>query len=86
MTHFSDADGMRLGQEGIEHQQLVFTETIQNLPGKSSLSNSAAILRHHQHTQSDIVRSGIMLYGSSPDSSTRIRIRSLEPKADHESA
>jgi hypothetical protein len=34
MTHFSDADGMRLGQEGIEHQQLVFTETIQNLPAK----------------------------------------------------
>ncbi|MFV5591588.1 alanine racemase [Acinetobacter variabilis] len=67
MTHFSDADGMRLGQEGIEHQQLVFIETIQNLPGKTSLSNSAAILRHHQHIQSDIVRSGIMLYGSSPD-------------------
>ncbi|WP_180032224.1 alanine racemase [Acinetobacter sp. YH12245] len=67
MTHFSDADGMRLGQEGIEHQQLVFTETIQNLSGKTSLSNSAAILRHHQHIQSDIVRSGIMLYGSSPD-------------------
>lgn len=67
MTHFSDADGMRLGQEGIEHQQLVFTETIQNLPGKTSLSNSATILRHHQYIQSDIVRSGIMLYGSSPD-------------------
>ena len=67
MTHFSDADGMRLGQEGVEHQQLIFSQTIQNLPGKTSLSNSAAILRHHQHIQSDIVRSGIMLYGSSPD-------------------
>lgn len=67
MTHFSDADGMRLGLDGIEHQQLVFTETIQNLPGKISLSNSAAILRHHQCIQSDFVRSGIMLYGSSPD-------------------
>ncbi|HJF28562.1 alanine racemase [Acinetobacter bohemicus] len=66
MTHFSDADSMRLGREGTEHQQLVFAQTTQGLPGKISLSNSAAILRHQQ-LHSDIVRSGIMLYGSSPD-------------------
>jgi alanine racemase len=67
MTHFSDADGLRQGQEGLAHQQLIFSQTIQNLPGQTSLSNSAAILRHHQHLHSDVVRSGIMLYGSSPD-------------------
>ncbi|WP_216934777.1 MULTISPECIES: alanine racemase [unclassified Acinetobacter] len=67
MTHFSDADGERFGADGIEHQNLVFSQTIQGLGGKTSLSNSAAILRHHQSLHSDIVRSGIMLYGSSPD-------------------
>lgn len=67
MTHFSDADGDRFGQQGIDYQVQCFEATIQNLAGKRSISNSAAILRHAQHAQSDIVRSGIMLYGSSPD-------------------
>ena len=67
MTHFSDADGERFGLDGIEHQNLIFSQTIQGLEAKTSLSNSAAILRHHQSLHSDIVRSGIMLYGSSPD-------------------
>jgi alanine racemase len=67
MTHFSDADGQRFGVDGIQHQNLIFSQTIQGLEGKTSLSNSAAILRHHQTLHSDIVRSGIMLYGSSPD-------------------
>ena len=67
MTHFSDADGERFGQCGIEEQQLIFTQMIKSLKGNTSLSNSAAILRHHQILQSDVIRSGIMLYGSSPD-------------------
>lgn len=67
MTHFSDADGQRNGHDGIEYQQLIFTQTIHGLDGKTSISNSAAILRHHQQLQSDVIRSGIMLYGSSPD-------------------
>ena len=67
MTHFSDADGERFGLDGIEHQHFIFNKTIQGLAGKTSLSNSAAILRHHQTLHCDIVRSGIMLYGSSPD-------------------
>ncbi len=67
MMHFSDADGERLGKSGIEYQQRVFDETIHDLAGDRSVSNSAAILRHSQDLHSDYVRSGIMLYGSSPD-------------------
>ncbi len=80
MTHFSDADGQRFGVDGIQHQNLIFSQTIQGLEGKISLSNSAAILRHHQTLHSDIVRSGIMLYGSSPDYPTHtIQDWNLQP-------
>lgn len=67
MTHFSDADGERFGEDGVLYQQQVFSKTTHNLAGKISVSNSAAILRHADHLHSDDVRSGIMLYGSSPD-------------------
>lgn len=67
MTHFSDADGERFGQDGITYQHEIFESITQKLEGKTSISNSAAILRHSKHLQSDYVRSGIMLYGSSPD-------------------
>lgn len=66
MMHFSDADGERLGRDGIEHQCQLFEAITHDLPGARSVSNSAAILRHPQ-LQSDVIRSGIMLYGSSPD-------------------
>ena len=80
MTHFSDADGERFGLDGIEHQHFIFNKTIQGFEGKTSLSNSAAILRHHQTLHSDIVRSGIMLYGSSPDYPTHtIQDWNLQP-------
>ncbi len=65
--HFSDADGTRFGQDGITAQLDVFNQTVKDLPGPRSLSNSAAILRHSDHVQSDLVRAGILLYGSSPD-------------------
>lgn len=67
MMHFSDADGERLGQAGIDYQYRVFEQTIRDLAGDHTVSNSAAILRHSQHLHSNTVRSGIMLYGSSPD-------------------
>lgn len=66
MTHFSDADGQRLGQEGVLHQYQAFRQATSSIQAPVSLSNSAAILRHAQRIHSDIVRSGIMLYGSSP--------------------
>lgn len=67
MMHFSDADGERFGRSGIEYQRQIFEEAIRDLPGKRSLSNSAATLRYSKQLHSDYVRSGIMLYGSSPD-------------------
>lgn len=67
MMHFSDADGDRFGQQGIDYQLSEFEATIQDLPGERSVSNSAAILRYQTQLQSDYVRGGIMLYGSSPD-------------------
>lgn len=66
MMHFSDADADRFGQNGIIHQLEIFNQTTQDLAGERTLSNSAAILRHSA-IESDIVRAGILLYGSSPD-------------------
>ena len=65
MTHFSDADRHKNDLLGISKQLNRFEECTSNLPGLKALSNSAAILGY-KHIQSDIVRSGIMLYGSSP--------------------
>jgi alanine racemase len=68
MTHFSDADGKRFGQDGIAHQLAVFNAATQDLPGERALSNSAATLRYSaQDLQTDWVRPGIALYGSSTD-------------------
>ena len=66
MMHFSDADGDRFGQTGITQQLNVFNENTQHLVGERTLSNSAAILRH-SNIDTDTVRAGILLYGSSPD-------------------
>jgi alanine racemase len=66
MTHFSDADGQRLGREGISHQMERFVAATADLPGERSLSNSAATLRHPA-LANDWVRAGIALYGSAPD-------------------
>ncbi|OTG89128.1 alanine racemase [Acinetobacter sp. ANC 3813] len=67
MMHFSDADGERFGESGIDYQYQCFQQMIEQFPAPMTVSNSAAILRHSQELQSDIARSGIMLYGSSPD-------------------
>ncbi len=81
MTHFSDADALRLGQDGIAHQLEMFAQLTADLPGHRSLANSAAILRHAQRplethpiagseplsVAADWVRAGVALYGASPD-------------------
>ncbi len=67
MTHFSDADAQRLGQDGIAHQLSAFDAVTADLPGERSLANSAATLRHIGRVRSDWVRAGIMSYGGVPD-------------------
>ncbi|HEY4080853.1 MAG TPA: alanine racemase [Burkholderiaceae bacterium] len=67
MTHFSDADTDRKGQDGIEHQLEIFEAACRDLPGEQSLCNSAATLRHAARANGDWVRSGIMSYGGVPD-------------------
>ena len=67
MTHFSDADALRQGGDGIAHQLEVFEAVAADLPGERSLSNSAATLRHSIRVNSDWVRAGIMSYGGVPD-------------------
>jgi alanine racemase len=69
MTHFSDADALRFGADGIKDQLATFEAATRDLPGERSLSNSAAVLRHSQRPQvrADWVRAGIMSYGSAPD-------------------
>jgi alanine racemase len=68
MTHFSDADAKRFGQDGIAHQLAAFNEATQDLPGERSLSNSAASLRYNANTlRTDWIRPGIAQYGSSTD-------------------
>jgi alanine racemase len=68
MTHFSDADASRFGQDGIAHQLAAFNEATQDLPGERSLSNSAASLRYSANElRTDWIRPGIAQYGSSTD-------------------
>jgi alanine racemase len=69
MTHFSDADGLRNGVDGISHQMSVFHRATQDLSGERTLANSAAILRHggEAAVRGEWVRAGIALYGSAPD-------------------
>lgn len=68
MTHFSDADTPRFGQDGIAHQMAAFNAATQDLTGERSLSNSAATFRYSAQTlRTDWIRPGITLYGSSVD-------------------
>jgi alanine racemase len=67
MTHFSDADGLRLGQDGIAHQLAAFEAAADGLAGERTVANSAATLRHAARTANDWVRAGIMSYGGVPD-------------------
>lgn len=68
MTHFSDADAKRFGQDGIAHQLAAFNEATHDLQGERSLSNSAASLRYNANDlRTDWIRPGIAQYGSSTD-------------------
>ncbi len=68
MTHFSDADAKRFGQDGIAHQLAAFNRATQDLQGERSLSNSAASLRYSANDlRTDWIRPGIAQYGSSTD-------------------
>lgn len=67
MTHFSDADALRLGQDGIAHQLAAYEAATDGLAGERSIANSAATLRHPARTAHDWVRAGIMMYGGVPD-------------------
>ena len=65
MTHFARADEVH----GVDTQLQVFQQHSSDLPGERSLANSAAVLRHgeREDVTADWVRTGIALYGSSPD-------------------
>jgi alanine racemase len=65
MTHFARADDAH----GVDAQLQVFERHSSDLPGERSLANSAAVLRHgtREAVSADWVRTGIALYGSSPD-------------------
>ncbi len=67
MTHFSDADAMRQGADGIAHQLAAFDAATDGLAGERTVANSAATLRHAARTANDWVRAGIMCYGGVPD-------------------
>ncbi|MDM4768326.1 alanine racemase [Pelomonas sp. SE-A7] len=67
MTHFSDADALRKGTDGIAHQLAAFEAACADLPGERSACNSAATLRHAARVGGDWVRAGIMTYGGVPD-------------------
>ena len=65
MTHFARADDAH----GVDAQLQVFQQFSSDLPGERSLANSAAVLRHgtRDEVSADWVRTGIAMYGSSPD-------------------
>lgn len=65
MTHFATADTAAPALHAAWH---AFTQASADLPGQRSACNSAALLRHpDMAAQTDWVRPGIALYGSSPD-------------------
>ncbi len=61
MTHFARADE----DDGIAEQLAIFDDACRGLPHPRSLANSAGVIRFDE-IGGDIVRPGIMLYGSSP--------------------
>ncbi|MBR6026420.1 MAG: alanine racemase [Neisseriaceae bacterium] len=76
MTHFACADDL---SSAMTQQQIqTFDETTQNLIGKSSIANSAAILAHPT-THRDIGRAGIALYGVSPFEENNKLANQLKP-------
>jgi alanine racemase len=69
MTHFANADDPLNAGLPLLEQAKCFQDTVSDLAGEHSLSNSAAILSHPQFA-ADWVRPGIMLYGGTPGSAS----------------
>ena len=63
MTHFANADEPNCSYT--KQQIDIFNHLVKPLKNKTSLSNSAAIMRQIEPNQ-DYIRPGIMLYGSAP--------------------
>jgi alanine racemase len=61
MTHLARADE----KDGVAEQLALFDATTKGLPYPRSVANSAGVFRHAE-IGGDIVRPGIMLYGSTP--------------------
>jgi alanine racemase len=61
MTHFARADE----DDGVAEQLAIFDDACRGLPHPRSLANSAGVVRYRE-VGGEIVRPGIMLYGSSP--------------------
>jgi alanine racemase len=66
MTHFANADDPMNAGLPLADQAKRFQNTVSDLAGERSLSNSAAVLSHPGFA-ADWVRPGIMLYGGTPD-------------------
>jgi alanine racemase len=74
MTHFARADE----DDGLADQLAVFESACKGLPYPRSVANSAGVVRFNE-VGGDIVRPGIMLYGSSPFASETADSLGLEP-------
>jgi alanine racemase len=69
MTHFANADDPSNAGLPLLEQAKCFHDTVSDLAGDRSLSNSAAVLSHAL-LAADWVRPGIMLYGGTPGSAS----------------
>lgn len=74
MTHFADADDAR----GVDWQMARWTTLCDALGKKTSLANSAALLKYPE-TGGQWARPGIMLYGGSPFPDTPAAALNLQP-------
>src|SRR5699024_7552428 len=63
MTHLACADDVTSGMTS--HQIETFEQAVMDLPGARSIANSAGVIAW-PCAHADVVRPGIMLYGSSP--------------------
>ena len=74
MTHFAAADDAN----GIADALDRFTRARTGLPQKTSLANSAGVIRHRE-IGGDVVRPGIMLYGATPFATRSAKDLGLRP-------
>jgi alanine racemase len=75
-THFANAQSR--DDPSVVRQLQGFLSTVQSLPGKRCIANSAAVIRLPQ-AHADWVRPGLMLYGVSPFADTLAEQEGLQP-------